>query len=104
MKARLQPTAPSAQQADGDLQIVHRRCYTAKQIIAALQISTRAFFAMKRRGELPFLEVLRPQLGRTVRYRADLVDRYLSGQWGGVSHGRHVRATVQVPGSPQFRQ
>lgn len=58
-----------------------KRCYTAAQIMAFLQISKGAFFQMRRRGQLPFLEELRPRLGRTVRYRADLVDRYLAGQW-----------------------
>jgi hypothetical protein len=77
------------------------RCYTAAQIIGFLQISVSSFFEMKRRGQLPFLEELRPRLGRTVRYRADLVDRYLSGRWQSVgSHTRHGAAVVPVSSNP----
>lgn len=84
----LQPAPTQGEQASGAL----KGCYTAAQIIALLQISQRSFFALKRVGRLPFLEELRPRLGRSVRYRADLVDRYLAGQWGQSrafgSHGR----------------
>lgn len=55
------------------------RCYSAAQIISFLGISQRSFFEMKRRGQLPFVEELQPRLGRTVRYRADLIERYLAG-------------------------
>ena len=58
------------------------RCYTAAQIITLLQLPTRSFYDLKRRGKLPFLEELQPRLGGRIRYRADLVDRYLAGQWG----------------------
>ena len=37
-------------------------------------------------GQLPFLEELQPRLGGTPRYRAELVDRYLGGQWGQSTH------------------
>ena len=58
------------------------KCYTAPQIMALLQIPYRSFYDWKRRGKLPFLEELKPRLGGRIRYRADLVDRYLAGQWG----------------------
>jgi hypothetical protein len=57
------------------------RCYTAKQVIAKLSISRASFH--EHRAEMPFLEELKPRIGRTARYRADLVDRYLAGQWQG---------------------
>ncbi len=41
----------------------------------------QTFFTQRREGRLPFLEELRPRLGRRPRYRADLVDRYLEGKW-----------------------
>jgi hypothetical protein len=63
---------------------VERRCYTIAELLKPemLDIPRRTFFELKANGKLPFLEELRPRLGRRVRYRADLVDRWLAGQWG----------------------
>lgn len=58
------------------------RCYTIAQVCERLQIPRRTFFTLKGEHKLPFLEELKPRLGRRVRYRADLVDRYLAGEWG----------------------
>jgi hypothetical protein len=58
------------------------RCYTVPEVLRKLQMPKATFTRLKREGKLPFLEELRPRLGRRVRYRADLVDRYLEGQWG----------------------
>ena len=58
-----------------------RRCYTTAQVIEALQLPRRSFYALKAAGALPFLEELTPRVGRRARYRADLVDRYLAGEW-----------------------
>jgi predicted DNA-binding transcriptional regulator AlpA len=57
------------------------RCYTTAQVLARLQMNRRTFFELKRRGRLPFLEELRPRLGRIVRYRADRIDAYLAGKF-----------------------
>lgn len=59
------------------------RCYTVRQIRDALQISRTSFKALKKQGRLPFLEELLPRIGARARYRAEPVDRYLAGQWGG---------------------
>lgn len=59
------------------------RCYTIAELLARLQLGRRTFYTLKLRGQLPFLEELKPRIGRRPRYRADLVDRYLAGQWGG---------------------
>jgi hypothetical protein len=58
------------------------RCYTVPQLLERLQMTKRTFRRLRAAGEMPFLEELRPRLGRSVRYRADLIDRYLAGQWG----------------------
>lgn len=58
------------------------RCYTMPELLEKLQMPERTFFTLKLAGKLPFLEELKPRLGRRVRYRADLVDRYLAGEWG----------------------
>jgi hypothetical protein len=60
------------------------RCYTVHQLLGVelLNMPRRTFFTLKKAGRLPFLEELKPRLGRRIRYRADLVDRYLAGQWG----------------------
>lgn len=61
------------------------RCYTVAQLCDMLALPRPTFFHLRKKGQLPFLEELRPRLGRTVRYRADLVERYLAGEWGGRS-------------------
>jgi len=58
------------------------RCYTVPQLLVLLQMPRPTFLTLRRKGRLPFLEELRPRLGKHPRYRADLVDRYLAGQWG----------------------
>lgn len=58
------------------------RCYDIPEVLARLKMSRRTFECLRRAGQLPFLEELRPRLGRRIRYRADLIDRYLAGQWG----------------------
>jgi hypothetical protein len=65
------------------------RCYTVPQLLERLQMTMRTFRRLRAKGKMPFLEELRPRLGRSVRYRADLVDRYLAGQWG--QHSRFFR-------------
>lgn len=57
------------------------RCYTLAQVLDLLQLPRRSFYDLKAQGALPFLEELKPRVGRLIRYRADLVDRYLAGQW-----------------------
>ncbi len=58
------------------------RCYTVAQLLELLTLPRRTFFTLKKAGQLPFLEELTPRIGRRARYRADLVDRWLAGQWG----------------------
>jgi hypothetical protein len=58
------------------------RCYTRAQVCELLQLPRRSFYVLKRAGRLPMLQELRPRIGRCARFRADLVDRYLAGQWG----------------------
>lgn len=60
------------------------RCYTVAQLLAVdmLNMPRRTFYDLKAQGKLPFLEELKPRLGHNIRYRADLIDRYLAGQWG----------------------
>jgi hypothetical protein len=55
--------------------------YTGRDVRARLGMSLATFKRLRAAGGLPFLEELRPRLGRIIRYRADLVDRYLAGQW-----------------------
>ena len=70
------------------------RCYTRAQVCELLCIPRRSFFALKRAGRIPFLVELQPRIGRSARYRSDLVDRYLAGQWGQPrSFSSHRRAS-----------
>lgn len=59
------------------------RCYTIAQLLAVdkLNMPRRTFFTLKKAGKLPFLEELKPRLGRRMRFRADLVDRWLANEW-----------------------
>jgi hypothetical protein len=58
------------------------RCYTVAQILERLQLSRRTFARQRKAGALPFLEELHPRIGRRPRYRAEPIDRYLTGEWG----------------------
>lgn len=60
-----------------------QRAYTILEICAILSLPRASFYHLRQHGQLPFLEELKPRLGRIVRYRADLVDRYAAGQWDG---------------------
>ena len=73
------------------------RCYTVPEILTKLQMAQTTFNTLRRGGKLPFLEELRPRLGKHARYRADLVDKYLRGEWhrplsASLSFGRRRRA------------
>lgn len=59
------------------------RCYTIAQVLERVHMTRRTFFHLRSNGQLPWLEEVRPRAGRFVRYRADLVDRYVAGQWSG---------------------
>lgn len=58
------------------------RCYGIADVLAKLKMERRTFETLRKAGQLPFLEELQPRLGRKIRYRADLIDRYLAGEWG----------------------
>jgi len=58
------------------------RCYTLKEILAKLQMGESTLRRLRAQGRLPMLEELRPRLGRKARFKAELVDRYLLGEWG----------------------
>jgi hypothetical protein len=58
------------------------RVYSRAEVIELLHLKPRTFDRLKARGALPFVEEIKPVLGRNKLYRADLLDRYLSGEWG----------------------
>jgi hypothetical protein len=58
------------------------KIYTGPEVRALLHMPVRTFERLKADGALPFLEEVKPRLGVVARYRADLVDQYLAGQWG----------------------
>ena len=59
-----------------------KRCYTVRDLLLALSLSRTTFFDLYHAGKLPFLEELQPRIGKRLRFRADLVERYLAGEWG----------------------
>jgi hypothetical protein len=60
-----------------------RECYTLDQVIEKMQMPRRTFFTLKKAGLLPWVEEIRPRAGRRIRYRKDLLDRYIAGQFRG---------------------
>jgi len=59
------------------------RCYTVAQVMEKLQMSRATFDRLRKAGQLPCVEELKPRLGGRARFRADLIDRYLANQFGG---------------------
>lgn len=57
------------------------RCYTTETICELLDLPPRTFYQLKAAGDMPFLEELKPRIGRRARYRADLIDRYLDNKF-----------------------
>jgi excisionase family DNA binding protein len=67
------------------------RCYTVDQVCELLQLRRSTFYDLLRRGQLPFLDELKPRLGRLRRFRADLVDRYLQNDINRPAFGHRTR-------------
>lgn len=67
--------------AHGSSVLSEPRCYTLPQACARLQVAERTFRRLWKAGRYPFLEEVLPRFGKRIRFRADLIDRYLSGQW-----------------------
>jgi predicted DNA-binding transcriptional regulator AlpA len=70
------------------------RCYTVPEVLEKLKMAKSTFTRLKREGKLPCLEEIRPRLGQRVRYRADLIDRYLRNEWN--------REAAATPGRRRF--
>jgi hypothetical protein len=64
------------------------RCYTKRDVLRLLQLTNGSYKRLLAAGKLPMLEELKPRIGVSPRFRADLVDRYLAGQWGVTAFGR----------------
>jgi excisionase family DNA binding protein len=56
------------------------RCYTIHEVCEKLHLAPSSFYELRKKGRLPFIEELRPRIGRMARFRADLVDRYLENR------------------------
>lgn len=86
MKRQLQATQARAVEPSRTLRATDRphqiRCYTIPDLLRELALSRRTFFRLRRAGRLPFLDELLPRLGRSARYRAEPIDRYLAGHHG----------------------
>jgi excisionase family DNA binding protein len=57
-------------------------CYTVKEVCERLRVKRGSFYQLLAAGQLPMCEELKPRIGRSMRFRADLVERYLAGQFG----------------------
>ena len=43
------------------------RCYTVAQVCEKIQVPRASFYLLRAQGRLPFLEELKPRLGRIAR-------------------------------------
>jgi hypothetical protein len=68
------------------------RCYTTAQVLDRLQLRPSTFRDLKRAGQLPWVQEIVPRMGRTRRYKAEPIDRYLAGLWGKSTFGSKVSA------------
>lgn len=70
------------------------RALTITDVCLALNIPRRSFFHLRRSGQLPMCQELKPRIGRVVRYQAAPIERWLAGQWGQPrSFSAHRRAS-----------
>ncbi len=65
--------------------------YTIAQVCERLCIPRRSFYNLLKKGQLPMCEELQPRIGRIVRFRAELIDRYVAGQFL-APRSRHAEA------------
>jgi len=64
-------------------------CYTVDEVRDKLHLAKTTFYTLYRSGKLPFLVPLQPQVGRLLRFRADLFEAYLRGE--GLAAVRQLR-------------
>lgn len=108
-KHTLKPSAAPAQQplrrahvSDRDLQ---SGTYTITQVCQRTSLARSTFYRLRDAGELPFLEEVRPRIGKRARYRADLIEQWVAGNWQTFSkaHATNGAASHQTSGSPLIR-
>lgn len=74
---RLEPSPLSHKPTKRYFQTAPCRVYSAREVYGLFKVSRRTFFVWKKDGRLPLVEV---RVGRTIRYQAGPIDRYLAGQ------------------------
>jgi hypothetical protein len=73
------------------------KCYTRQQVMDLLHLKRRSFERLKAAGQLPMVEELRPVISNRKLYRADLLDRYLAGEWGQPRHfASHLKGSARA--------
>lgn len=80
------------------------RAYTVAQLCEVLELPRSTFFHLRQSGQLPFVQELRPRIGRLARFRAEPVDRWLAGEWQQPRAFRSHAAIVQKSTPPQLRR
>lgn len=87
---QFQPAPSPAQQPHGRA----NRVYTLVQLLSVelLNMPRSTFFHLRAKGELPWVQEIRPRAGRVARFKAEPINRYLDGLWNQPrSFGSHVR-------------
>lgn len=84
-KRALQASAPKAEQSQGHRHVAHvplqAGAYTITKVLERIDMPRRTFTRLRDAGRLPFLEEVQPRLGMRPRYRADLIEQYVSNQF-----------------------
>lgn len=60
---------------------IERGAYTITEVCDRISLARSTFYRLRNAGELPFLEEVRPRLGKRARYRADLVEQFVANQF-----------------------
>ena len=55
--------------------------YLTAELLTKLEMSRSTFDDLRKRGKLPFIEEIKPRIGRKIRWRREPVDRYLASNW-----------------------
>lgn len=80
-RALQSPTTPS-QQPNSRRHVMHGSldagAYTITKVLERIDMARSTFYRLQAAGELPFLEEVKPRLGKRPRFRADLVEQYVA--------------------------
>jgi len=75
------------------------RCYSRPEVLALLRLSATTFERHRKAGRLWFIQEIKGPFRRKL-YRADLIDRYLSGEHAKLAAQKPTRTTGRHATAP----